>query len=41
MGNTGNVGIGVTDSTEKLEVDGNIKGTNFIGTLNNYDSSRF
>lgn len=40
-----NVGIGVTDPIEKLEVDGNIKGTNFIGnvngTLNNYDSSRF
>ena len=37
----GNVGIGTITPTEKLEVNGNIKGTNFIGTLNNYDSSRF
>jgi hypothetical protein len=41
----GNFGIGTTNPTEKLEVNGNIKGTNFIGnvdgTLDNYDSTRF
>ena len=30
--NSGNVGIGITSPTEKLEVSGNIKANNFIGT---------
>ena len=30
-GNTSNVGIGINNPTEKLEVDGNVKAINFIG----------
>ena len=33
LGNSGNVGIGTTSPSEKLQVNGNVKATSFIGNL--------